>query len=196
MHLAQNHGRKTKGVKMTSEPFGSGSSWTQFEDQALVVLIHDMGPNWELVSDVINSTLQFKCIFHKPKDCKERHKFLMGRKSAGDGADSAHDSGVVQGSCFTVCGVQWKRIPLRLTLRRSFPLGNTNILVKFRPLDHCDAASPDLSHGYQGSHSSSLGIANQGYVAPVLPTSGLVLVLSPCYKDLLILWSKTNFTDG
>ncbi|KAI3842359.1 hypothetical protein MKW98_026149 [Papaver atlanticum] len=54
------------------------------------------------------------------------------------------------------------------------------------PLDLCDAASPDLSHGYQGSHSSSLGIANQGYVAPVLPTSGLVLVLSPCYKDLLV----------
>ena len=34
--------------------------------QALVVLVHDMGPNWELVSDVINSTLQFKvgmCLF-------------------------------------------------------------------------------------------------------------------------------------
>jgi hypothetical protein len=32
--------------------------------QALVVLVHDMGPNWELVSDVINSTLQFKvCIY-------------------------------------------------------------------------------------------------------------------------------------
>ncbi|KAI3940131.1 hypothetical protein MKW92_049338 [Papaver armeniacum] len=40
------------------------------------------------------------------------------------------------------------------------------------PLDLCDAASPDLSHGCQGSHSSSLGIANQGSVAPVLLTSG------------------------
>ncbi|CAH1432639.1 unnamed protein product [Lactuca virosa] len=28
--------------------------------EALVVLVHDMGPNWELISDVINSTLQFK----------------------------------------------------------------------------------------------------------------------------------------
>ena len=31
-----------------------------FSTQALVVLVHDMGPNWELVSDAINSTLQFK----------------------------------------------------------------------------------------------------------------------------------------
>lgn len=30
--------------------------------QALVVTVHDMGPNWELVSDAINSTLQFKVI--------------------------------------------------------------------------------------------------------------------------------------
>ncbi|XP_058111338.1 26S proteasome non-ATPase regulatory subunit 4 homolog [Magnolia sinica] len=28
--------------------------------EALVVLMHDMGPNWELISDAINSTLQFK----------------------------------------------------------------------------------------------------------------------------------------
>jgi hypothetical protein len=28
--------------------------------QALVVLVHDMGPNWELISDAINSTAQFK----------------------------------------------------------------------------------------------------------------------------------------
>ncbi|CAH1426928.1 unnamed protein product [Lactuca virosa] len=32
----------------------------QFE--ALVVLVHDMGPNWELISDAINSTLQFKVL--------------------------------------------------------------------------------------------------------------------------------------
>lgn len=24
------------------------------------MLVHDLGPNWELVSDAINSTLQFK----------------------------------------------------------------------------------------------------------------------------------------
>lgn len=30
--------------------------------QALVVLVHDMGPNWELVSDAINSALQIKVL--------------------------------------------------------------------------------------------------------------------------------------
>lgn len=38
-----------------------------FLSQALVVLVHDMGPNWELVSDAINSTLRFKvrmCAFY------------------------------------------------------------------------------------------------------------------------------------
>jgi hypothetical protein len=33
--------------------------------QALVVLVHDMGPNWELVSDAVNSTLQFKVMMRK-----------------------------------------------------------------------------------------------------------------------------------
>ncbi|KAG0495845.1 hypothetical protein HPP92_000536, partial [Vanilla planifolia] len=70
---------------------GSGNSWSSFEDQALVVLVHDMGINWELVSDALNSALLFKCVYRKPKDCKERHKFLMDR-STGDGADSAEDS--------------------------------------------------------------------------------------------------------
>ncbi|KAI3960659.1 hypothetical protein MKX01_003833 [Papaver californicum] len=219
MHLAQNRGRKPKGVKMTSGPFGSGSSWTQFEDQALVVLVHDMGPNWELVSDVINSTLQFKCIFRKPKDCKERHKLLMD-KSAGDGADSADDSGSSQPYPSTLPGIpkgsarqlfQRLRGPMEEdTLKAHFEkiisigqhqhsrkiqsdnqdqkqtasVHNSHVLAlsqvcpnnltggPLTPLDLCDAASPDLSHGYQGSHGSSLGIANQGSVAPVLPNSG------------------------
>ncbi|URD79462.1 HSA [Musa troglodytarum] len=52
--------RKSKALKMAAGQSGSGSLWSNFEDQALVVLVHDMGPNWELVSDAINSTLQFK----------------------------------------------------------------------------------------------------------------------------------------
>ncbi|KAG4138937.1 hypothetical protein ERO13_D07G163200v2 [Gossypium hirsutum] len=84
-------GRNAKTHKMSVDLPGSGGSWSLFEDQALVVLVHDMGPNWEIVSDAINSTLQFKCIFRKPKECKERHKILMDRN--GDGADSADDSG-------------------------------------------------------------------------------------------------------
>ncbi|KAK9129379.1 hypothetical protein Sjap_009866 [Stephania japonica] len=97
-------GRKNKGLKLPGGLSGSESQWSTFEDQALVVLVHDMGPNWELVSDAINSTLQFKCIFRKPKECKERHKFLMD-KNAGDGADSAEDSGSSQPYPSTLPGI-------------------------------------------------------------------------------------------
>ncbi|KAK3021642.1 hypothetical protein RJ639_046366 [Escallonia herrerae] len=100
----RERGRKSKGSKMPAAQPGSGSAWSLFEDQALVVLVHDMGPNWELVSDAINSTLQFKCIFHKPKECKERHKYLMD-KTAGDGADSAEDSGSSQPYPSTLPGI-------------------------------------------------------------------------------------------
>ncbi|KAK4804301.1 hypothetical protein SAY86_004118 [Trapa natans] len=96
--------RKPKALDASSLHSGPGSPWSLFEDQALVVLVHDMGPNWELVSDVINSTLQFKCIFRKAKECKERHKSLMD-KSACDGADSAEDSGSSQSYPSTLPGI-------------------------------------------------------------------------------------------
>ncbi|KAE8676273.1 Helicase/SANT-associated, putative isoform 2 [Hibiscus syriacus] len=83
--------RKVKTPRMSVGEPGSGCRWSLFEDQALVVLVHDMGPAWELVSDAINGTFQFKCIFRNPKECKERHKILMDK--SGDGADSADDSG-------------------------------------------------------------------------------------------------------
>ncbi|KAL2336842.1 hypothetical protein Fmac_011288 [Flemingia macrophylla] len=100
----RDRGRKTKALKVSAGQPGSGSPWSLFEDQALVVLVHDMGPNWELVSDAINSTIQFKCVFRKPKECKERHKILMDR-SAGDGADSAEDSGSSQSYPSTLPGI-------------------------------------------------------------------------------------------
>ncbi|XP_027353574.1 chromatin modification-related protein EAF1 B-like isoform X2 [Abrus precatorius] len=100
----RDRGRKGKAPKISAGQHGSGNPWSLFEDQALVVLVHDMGPNWELVSDAINSTIQFKCIFRKPKDCKERHKILMD-KSAGDGADSAEDSGSSQSYPSTLPGI-------------------------------------------------------------------------------------------
>ncbi|KAK4408679.1 Chromatin modification-related protein EAF1 A [Sesamum angolense] len=56
----RDRGRKPKVLKMPAGQPSAGSPWTLFEDQALVVLVHDMGPNWELISDAINSTLQFK----------------------------------------------------------------------------------------------------------------------------------------
>ncbi|XVF32192.1 hypothetical protein REPUB_Repub17cG0060900 [Reevesia pubescens] len=99
----RDRGRKAKPPKISAGQPGSGSPWSLFEDQALVVLVHDMGPNWELVSDAINSTLQFKCIFRKPKECKERHKILMDR--SGDGADSADDSGSSQSYPSTLPGI-------------------------------------------------------------------------------------------
>ncbi|KAK4441008.1 Chromatin modification-related protein EAF1 B [Sesamum alatum] len=100
----RDRGRKPKVLKIPAGQQGSGSPWTLFEDQALVVLVHDMGPNWELISDAINSTLQFKCIFRKAKECKERHNFLMDRTS-GDGADSAEDSGSSQPYPSTLPGI-------------------------------------------------------------------------------------------
>ncbi|KAL5562108.1 hypothetical protein UlMin_031855 [Ulmus minor] len=100
----RDRGRKAKSLKMSAGQPGFGSPWTLFEDQALVVLVHDMGPNWELISDAINSTLHFKCIFRKPKECKDRHKILMD-KSSGDGADSAEDSGSSQPYPSTLPGI-------------------------------------------------------------------------------------------
>lgn len=44
---------------------GKGLSHYSSMSQALVVLVHDMGPNWELVSDAVNSTLQFKVMVNK-----------------------------------------------------------------------------------------------------------------------------------
>jgi hypothetical protein len=67
---------------------GPGGPWSSFEDQvivfailsvlffigrqysnfllyqALVVLVHDMGENWELVSDALNSIIQLKVTFY------------------------------------------------------------------------------------------------------------------------------------
>ncbi|KAF3435970.1 hypothetical protein FNV43_RR23062 [Rhamnella rubrinervis] len=100
----RDRGRKTKSLKISAGQSGSGSPWSLYEDQALVVLVHDMGQNWELISDAINSTLQLKCIFRKAKECKERHKILMD-KSAGDGADSAEDSGSSQPYPSTLPGI-------------------------------------------------------------------------------------------
>ncbi|XP_065874021.1 chromatin modification-related protein EAF1 B-like isoform X2 [Euphorbia lathyris] len=100
----KDKGRKPKSLKVTAGQPGSGSPWLLSEDQALVVLVHDMGPNWELVSDAINSALQFKCMFRKPIECKERHKILMD-KGAGDGADSADDSGSSQSYPSTLPGI-------------------------------------------------------------------------------------------
>lgn len=50
-----------------------------------------------------------QCIFRKPQECKERHKILMDR-GAGDGADSAEDSGSSQSYPSTLPGIPKARI--------------------------------------------------------------------------------------
>lgn len=100
----RDRGRKIKGLKISPGQHGSGNPWSLFEDQALVVLVHDMGPNWELISDAMNSTLKIKCIYRNPTECKDRHKILMD-KTAGDGADSAEDSGNSQSYPSTLPGI-------------------------------------------------------------------------------------------
>ncbi|CAM0881456.1 unnamed protein product [Alopecurus aequalis] len=100
----RDRGRKTKGLKMTAGHSGPGCPWSNFEDQALVVLVHDMGQNWELVSDALNSIVQLKCIYRRPDECKDRHKLLTD-KTSGDGADSADDSGSSQHYQSTLPGI-------------------------------------------------------------------------------------------
>ncbi|EPS63530.1 hypothetical protein M569_11252, partial [Genlisea aurea] len=101
---SRDRGRSIKGLKIPAGQPGSGIPWSVFEDQALVVLVHDLGPNWELISDAFNSTLQFKCVFRNAKECKERHYVLMDRTSA-DGADSTEDSGSSQPYPSTLPGI-------------------------------------------------------------------------------------------
>ncbi|KAK8285589.1 hypothetical protein V6Z12_D08G234800 [Gossypium hirsutum] len=124
-------GRKVKTPKMSTGQLASGSPWSLFEDQALVVLVHDMGPNWQLVSDAINSTLQFKCIFRKPNECKERHKILMDR--SGDGADSADDSGSSQPYPSTLPGIP-KGSARRLFQRLQGPMEEDTLKSHFEKI--------------------------------------------------------------
>ncbi|KVI12301.1 HAS subgroup [Cynara cardunculus var. scolymus] len=164
--LVRDRGRKAKALK------------------ALVVLVHDMGPNWELISDAINSTLQFKCIFRKSRECKERHKILMDRNT-GDGADSAEDSGSSQPYPSTLPGIPENdnQDPKQLQQPHSshaFALSqvcpnNLNGGPVLTPLELSEAisSSPDvLPAGYQGPHSGGLPVLNHGPVPPMLPGSG------------------------
>ncbi|KAK1351810.1 Helicase/SANT-associated [Heracleum sosnowskyi] len=100
----RERGRKSKTLKAPAGQPGLGSPWSLFEDQALAVLVHDMGPNWEFVSDAIGSISQCKCIIRKPKDCKERYKILMD-SPAVDGADSAEGLGSSQPYRSTLPGI-------------------------------------------------------------------------------------------
>ncbi|CAI0426598.1 unnamed protein product [Linum tenue] len=170
----RDRGRKPKSLKVSAGQPGSGSPWSLFEDQALVVLVHDMGPNWELVSDAINSTLHFKGsarqLFQRlqgpmEEDTLKSHfekiimigKKLHYRRSQNDTQDPkqipVHNSHVIALS--QVC-------PNNL---------NGSILT---PIELCDMnpSSPDIL-GYQGSHAGVLPMPSQGVVGSTLPASGV-----------------------
>ncbi|CAK9257362.1 unnamed protein product [Sphagnum jensenii] len=70
--------KSSKGSPLNT-PTGIGIPWSSVEDQAILVLVHDLGPNWELVSDVLSYNSQLKGIYRKPMLCRERHKFLSER---------------------------------------------------------------------------------------------------------------------
>ncbi|GJN22105.1 hypothetical protein PR202_gb09641 [Eleusine coracana subsp. coracana] len=185
----RERGKKCKALKMTSI-----DGWSNFEDQALVVLVHDVGQNWELVSDAINSIVRFKSVHRQPNECKERHKVLVDRSSC-DGADSAEDSGssqryhnslpgipkacssttlclgnlllcgmVVQGSYLNDFKDHSRKRISRNILKKLYYSCNKYIPDIDRPLDLCDSMSPHLDSITPGT--LSLGSQINGLTLP------------------------------
>ncbi|XP_020520493.1 chromatin modification-related protein EAF1 B isoform X1 [Amborella trichopoda] len=174
MIASRDRSRKPKTLKLPPGQPGSGAPWSTFEDQALVVLVHDMGPNWELVSDAINTTLQFKCVFRKPKECKERHKNLMDRNS-GDGADSAEDSGSSQPYPSTLPGIP-KGSARQLFQRLQGPMEEDILKAHFEKIiligRHSCRGQIDQEHKSTPVHHThalalSLLLPNGGYLTPL-----------------------------
>uniref|UniRef100_A0A2N9I759 Myb-like domain-containing protein n=1 Tax=Fagus sylvatica TaxID=28930 RepID=A0A2N9I759_FAGSY len=205
----RDRGRKAKALKMSAGQPGSGSPWSLFEDQALVVLVHDMGPNWELVSDVINSTLQFKCIFRKPKECKERHKLLMDR-SAGDGGDSAEDSGSSQSYPSTLPGIPKASIlgsARQLFQRLQGPMEEDTIKAHFEKIimigqkqhyrrSQSDNQDPKQIASVHNSHVVALSqVCPNNLNGGILTPLDLCDATTPC-QDVLPLGYQGSHTSG
>ncbi|KAM3373811.1 chromatin modification-related protein EAF1 B [Capsicum galapagoense] len=196
MLSGRDRNRKSKTLKMPAGQPGSGSPWSLFEEQALVVLVHDMGPNWELVSDAINSTLQFKCIYRKPNECKERHKVLMDR-TTGDGADSAEDSGSSQPYPSTLPGIP-KGSARQLFQRLQGPMEEDTLKSHFEKiiligkkylLEKTQGENYDLKHIQQphDSHIHALTQLCPSYLngGPILTPLDLCEELPPSSPDFL-----------
>ncbi|XP_022851917.1 chromatin modification-related protein EAF1 B-like isoform X2 [Olea europaea var. sylvestris] len=170
----RDRGKKPKILKMPAGQLGSGSLWSLFEDQALVVLVHDLGPNWELVSDAINSTLQLKCIFRKPKECKERHNILMDRTS-GDGEDSIEYSGSSQPYPSTLPGIP-KGSARQLFQRLQAPMEEDTIKSHFEKIIMIGAKQnyrkPQSQKREQAHDSHAIALSQ---VCPTNPNGGPIL---------------------
>ncbi|XP_073387711.1 chromatin modification-related protein EAF1 B isoform X2 [Physcomitrium patens] len=95
-----SHRRVRLNKDPPSTPMRVGIPWSAGEDQAILALVHDLGPNWDLVSDVLSSNSQIKGICRKPQQCKERHLALMERGGA-EGLENLEDpyssQGIVRG---------------------------------------------------------------------------------------------------
>ncbi|KAG8051553.1 hypothetical protein GUJ93_ZPchr0001g32202, partial [Zizania palustris] len=177
----RDHGRKNKVLKMATGHSGPGSLWSNFEDQALVVLVHDMGQNWELVSDALNSIIRLKCIYRRPNECKDRHK-LLTEKSSSDGADSADDSGSSQHYQSTLPGIP-KGSARQLFQRLQGPFEEETLKAHFEKIiflgqklhpNHRKGESQDLKH-INPLHSSHVNALSQA-----CPTGGILTPLDLC----------------
>ncbi|CAA6662157.1 unnamed protein product [Spirodela intermedia] len=159
-----------------SRKIGFWSSWSQFEDQALVVLVHDMGTNWELVSDTINSTLQFKGsarqLFQRlqgpmEEDTLKAHfeKIILIGRQLHFGRNQSESK-----ETKLVTQIHSSHIHALTQACASSLTGSP-----LTPLDLAEVtqSSEALGHGYQGSHSTSSPMSTHpGSLAPIMTTSG------------------------
>eukprot|EP00850_Spirogloea_muscicola_P003444 SM000014S00232 [mRNA] locus=s14:61482:70026:- [translate_table: standard] len=86
-------GRKgEKHKKKTQSSAAAGSlPWSGEEDKSLLAMVHDLGLNWDLVSDVLGSITQLKGVYRKPKQCRDRHKALIDKLEGGEGDEASDD---------------------------------------------------------------------------------------------------------
>ncbi|KAL2319251.1 hypothetical protein Fmac_028220 [Flemingia macrophylla] len=174
----RDRGRKAKALKISAGQSGSGSPWSLFEDQALVVLVHDMGPNWELVSDAINSALQIK-------QGSARQLFQRLQGPMEEDTLKSHFEKIIkigQRQHFLKNQVDnqdlKQLVPVHNSHGRALSLTSPNNLngSLLTPLDLCEAEETNIdvpALGYQGSHAGGLTLPNQGSVSSTLPTSGV-----------------------
>ncbi|KAL9262753.1 Chromatin modification-related protein [Drosera capensis] len=165
--------RKVKLPKVTIRQPGSGGEWTLYEDQALVVLVHDMGPNWELVSDAFNSTLLFKGsarqLFRQlqgplEEDTIKSHfekitligSRLTNRKKQNDNQDLKQVAPVHASHVAALS----QAIPNNL---------NGGVLT---PLDLCDVSGPSPDVFPLSSAAAGLASPSQGVIPPTVSSVG------------------------
>ncbi|KAJ7540582.1 hypothetical protein O6H91_10G022200 [Diphasiastrum complanatum] len=148
--LRKNKAGKAPSLQASTSQPGAGIPWSSIEDQAIVALVHDLGPNWELVSDVLSLSSQLKGIFRKPKDCKERYKVLLERLSTDDG-DSPDDFTSPQAHSSSFSGIS-KSSARMLLQRLQGPLEEDSLKTHFGHIVHI--VQQDCARRHQIKHDS------------------------------------------